>query len=74
MGSPIFYATQALVEGGQHLHELRLASSGGQLVGRQVLTAPADAAGTAVLALPTGLATGVYVVRTGSQALRLTVE
>jgi hypothetical protein len=43
-------------------------------LGRQVLTAPADAAGTAVLALPTGLATGVYVVRTGSQALRLTVE
>jgi hypothetical protein len=39
-----------------------------------VLTAPADAAGSAVLALPTGLASGVYVVRTGSQALRLTVE
>jgi uncharacterized protein (DUF2141 family) len=43
-------------------------------LGRQVLTAPADAAGTAVLALPAGLASGVYVVRTGSQALRLTVE
>jgi uncharacterized delta-60 repeat protein len=43
-------------------------------LGRQVLTAPADAAGTAVLALPPGLASGVYVVRTGSQALRLTVE
>ena len=43
-------------------------------LGRQVLTAPADAAGTAILALPNGLASGVYVVRTGSQALRLTVE
>ena len=27
-----------------------------------------------LLALPAGLATGVYVVRTGSRALRLTVE
>ena len=43
-------------------------------LGRQVLTAPADAAGTAVLALPAGLASGVYVVRTGQLALRLTVE
>jgi hypothetical protein len=43
-------------------------------VGRLVLTLPADAAGTAVLTLPNGFATGVYVVRTGSKALRLTVE
>jgi hypothetical protein len=43
-------------------------------VGRQVLAIPADAAGTAQLALPDGFATGVYVVRTGSTALRLTVE
>jgi hypothetical protein len=43
-------------------------------LGRLVLTLSADAAGTAVLALPDGLATGVYVVRAGSKALRLTVE
>jgi hypothetical protein len=43
-------------------------------VGRLVLSLPADAAGTAVLALPEGVATGVYLVRTGSKALRLTVE
>ncbi|MGI4866411.1 MAG: hypothetical protein ACRYFZ_20970 [Janthinobacterium lividum] len=43
-------------------------------LGRPVATVPADATGTATLVLPAGLATGVYVVRTGSQALRLTVE
>ena len=43
-------------------------------VGRQVLAATADAAGTAALLLPAGTASGVYVVRAGSQALRLTVE
>jgi hypothetical protein len=41
-------------------------------LGRQVATATADATGTA--ALPAGLAPGVYVVRAGAQALRLTVE
>ncbi|AHJ97156.1 hypothetical protein Hsw_1561 [Hymenobacter swuensis DY53] len=43
-------------------------------VGRQVLRATADAAGTAALVLPAGRATGVYVVRVGATALRLTVE
>ncbi|MDO7849818.1 T9SS type A sorting domain-containing protein [Hymenobacter sp. M29] len=43
-------------------------------VGRHVLDVTAAADGTATLALPFGLASGVYVVRTGSQALRLTVE
>ncbi len=43
-------------------------------VGRQVLAATADATGTTVLVLPAGYATGVYVVRTGTKALRLTVE
>ncbi|WP_196292754.1 T9SS type A sorting domain-containing protein [Hymenobacter ruricola] len=43
-------------------------------LGRQVLAATADAAGKAALTLPQGLATGVYVVRVGSQALRLVVE
>ena len=43
-------------------------------LGRPVLSAAADAAGTAALALPAGLAAGVYVVRVGSKALRLTVE
>ncbi|NML67907.1 T9SS type A sorting domain-containing protein [Hymenobacter sp. RP-2-7] len=42
-------------------------------VGRLVLRVPADSAGTATLVLPTGLAAGVYVVRTGQQTLRLTV-
>jgi hypothetical protein len=43
-------------------------------VGRLVLSATADATGTATLALPAGLSGGVYVVRAGAQALRLTVE
>ena len=43
-------------------------------VGRRVLAATADAAGTAALLLPNGLATGVYVVRSGTTALRLVVE
>ncbi|MBH8559365.1 T9SS type A sorting domain-containing protein [Hymenobacter negativus] len=43
-------------------------------LGRPVLAAATDAAGTAALALPAGLATGVYVVRVGSKALRLTVQ
>jgi len=43
-------------------------------LGRPVATATADAAGSAALALPTGTPAGVYVVRTGQQALRLVVE
>jgi len=43
-------------------------------VGRLVLATTADATGTAPLALPEGLAAGVYLVRTGPAALRLTVE
>ncbi|MGI4869563.1 MAG: hypothetical protein ACRYFX_00110 [Janthinobacterium lividum] len=43
-------------------------------LGRPVASVIADAAGTAALVLPAGLATGVYVVRTGSKALRLLVE
>jgi hypothetical protein len=43
-------------------------------LGRVVAQATADAAGTAQLALPAGLAAGMYVVRSGSSALRLTVE
>ncbi|WBA41479.1 beta strand repeat-containing protein [Hymenobacter canadensis] len=43
-------------------------------VGRLVLTATADATGTAHLVLPTGQPLGVYVVRTGGQATRLVLE
>ena len=43
-------------------------------LGRSVASATADASGTAVLALPAGLPTGVYAVRAGAQAVRLTVE
>ncbi len=43
-------------------------------LGRAVTAATADAAGTAALTLPAGLASGVSVVRAGTQALRLTVE
>ena len=43
-------------------------------LGRQVLAATADATGTAQLRLPATLAPGVYLVRTGRQALRLSVE
>lgn len=42
-------------------------------VGRLVASFTADAQGTAALELPTFLTSGVYVVRTGSSALRLTV-
>lgn len=42
-------------------------------LGRVVVAATADAAGTTEL-LPAGLASGVYVVRTGSQALRLLIN
>ncbi|MBO2012480.1 FG-GAP-like repeat-containing protein [Hymenobacter negativus] len=43
-------------------------------LGRLVATATADAAGTATLLLPVGLPAGVYVVRAGAKAVRLTVE
>ena len=43
-------------------------------LGRPVTSATADASGTAAPVLPNGLATGVYVVRVGTTALRLTVE
>ena len=43
-------------------------------LGRLVTAAPTDATGTAALVLPAGLPTGVYVVRAGRKALRLTVE
>jgi hypothetical protein len=43
-------------------------------LGRPVATATADASGTAALRLPAGLPAGVYVVRAGAQAVRLTVE
>jgi len=43
-------------------------------LGRAVTTATADASGTAALVLPAGLPAGVYVVRAGTRAVRLTVE
>ena len=43
-------------------------------LGRALTSVTADAAGTAALGLPAGLPTGVYVVRAGTKALRLTVE
>ncbi|WBA44392.1 FG-GAP-like repeat-containing protein [Hymenobacter canadensis] len=43
-------------------------------LGRLVASATADATGTAALARPAGLPVGVYVVRSGGKALRLTVE
>ncbi|MGI4759175.1 MAG: T9SS type A sorting domain-containing protein [Janthinobacterium lividum] len=43
-------------------------------LGRVVTTATADAAGTAHLTLPVGVASGVYVVRTEAQGLRLLVK
>ncbi|MBO2012781.1 M4 family metallopeptidase [Hymenobacter negativus] len=43
-------------------------------LGRTVATAQAGATGQAELHLPVGLAAGVYVVRSGAQATRLTVE
>ena len=43
-------------------------------LGRFVATATANAAGTAELRLPAGLAGGIYVVRVGARALRLVVE
>ena len=43
-------------------------------LGRPVTSATANASGTAALVLPAGQPAGVYVVRAGSQALRLVVE
>ena len=43
-------------------------------LGRPVISATADASGTAALVLPAGLPAGVYVVRAGARAVRLTVE
>ena len=42
--------------------------------GRLVLQAPADATGTATLALPAALAPGLYVVRAGTKSARLLIE
>jgi hypothetical protein len=44
------------------------------VLGRAVLSVRADATGKAALALPTSLAKGVYVVRTGQQTVRLVLE
>lgn len=43
-------------------------------VGRRVAAAPLGTDGTATLALPAGLAAGVYIVRAGATAIRLSVE
>ncbi|MBF9239809.1 VCBS repeat-containing protein [Hymenobacter sp. BT683] len=43
-------------------------------LGRPVAHTTADAAGTATLALPVGLPTGVYMVRAGTRTVRLMVE
>ena len=43
-------------------------------LGQRVLAAMADAAGRAALVLPAGLPAGVYVVRSGTRAVRLVVE
>ncbi len=43
-------------------------------LGRPLAHAPADAGGTAQLALPDGLAPGLYLVRSGGQVQRLAVE
>jgi VCBS repeat-containing protein len=43
-------------------------------VGRLVVATSADMMGTAVLVLPMGQPTGVYMVRTGTQTLRLVVD
>jgi len=43
-------------------------------LGRLVLTTHADSTGAVLLTLPTGLAPGLYLVRTGPQALRLHLE
>jgi hypothetical protein len=43
-------------------------------LGRVLLTSTSDAAGSAQLALPAGLPSGVYIVRAGQRATRLTVE
>ncbi len=43
-------------------------------LGRLVYATTAEATGTAALALPAGLPTGVYLVRSGSQTARLGIE
>lgn len=60
----------ATLAGGQPGTQVRVFDA----LGRFVTAASADAAGMAALALPAGLPAGVYVVRAGTQALRLSVE
>ena len=54
--------------------EVRAAVDVFDTLGRRVLTATADADGTAAFVLPAGLPAGVYVVRSGPRAVRLVVE
>jgi hypothetical protein len=61
--------------------EVRLTGAGAgapvtvlDVLGRAVAQATADATGTARLALPAGLAPGVYVVHSGTAVVRLVVE
>jgi len=86
--SPVQAVTLAPAAGGLALFPNPIAGSATTLVGasagahvqvldalgRVITTATADAAGTAHLTLPAGVASGVYVVRTGAQALRLMVK
>ncbi|WP_167856240.1 hypothetical protein [Hymenobacter metallicola] len=45
-----------------------------EATGRRVAQQSADAAGTAQLRLPTDVAPGIYLVRSGTQSCRLIVE
>jgi hypothetical protein len=77
---PAATATLALYPNPAHSAATLLGATPGTKVqvfdalGRVVTAATADATGTATLTLPAGLAGGVYVVRTGTTSLRLTVE
>ncbi|GAB3586762.1 LamG-like jellyroll fold domain-containing protein [Hymenobacter daeguensis] len=77
---PAATATLALYPNPAHTAATLLGATPGTKVqvfdalGRVITAATADASGTATLTLPAGLAGGVYVVRSGTASLRLTVE
>jgi hypothetical protein len=77
---PTANATLALYPNPAHASATLLGATPGTLVqvvdalGRVVTTTTADAAGAATLTLPVGLAAGVYIVRTTTTNMRLTVE
>jgi hypothetical protein len=68
--NPTLAGTSVQVTGAQALASVSLLD----LLGRVLLTGTTSRTGTAQFLLPSGLAAGVYLVRSGSQVSRLTID